>query len=86
MGPHVMRRPPKFVQGFIDRHGKPRWYLRRPGFKRMPSHFPSAGQSPSGVALVSGPRTVRVIRPLSLVTTSSQRLSAIERNGSVPSL
>jgi integrase len=36
MGPHVMRRPPKFVQGFIDRHGKPRWYFRRPGFKRMP--------------------------------------------------
>jgi len=31
-----MRRPPKFVQGFIDRHGKPRWYFRRPGFKRTP--------------------------------------------------
>jgi integrase len=36
MGPHLMRRPPKFVQGFIDRHGKPRWYFRRPGFKRTP--------------------------------------------------
>jgi integrase len=35
MGPHLMRRPPKFVQGFIDRHGKPRYYLRRPGHKRM---------------------------------------------------
>jgi integrase len=31
-----MRRPPKFVQGFIDRHGRPRFYFRRPGFKRMP--------------------------------------------------
>ena len=34
MGPRVMRRPPKFVQAFIDRHGKPRFYFRRPGFKK----------------------------------------------------
>jgi hypothetical protein len=25
-----------FVQGFIDRHGKPRWYFRRRGYKRVP--------------------------------------------------
>jgi integrase len=31
-----MSRPPKFVQGFIDRTGKPRFYFRRPGFKRVP--------------------------------------------------
>jgi integrase len=36
MGQGLMRRPPKFVQGFIDRHGRPRFYFRRPGFKRMP--------------------------------------------------
>jgi integrase len=36
MGPSLMRRPPKFAQGFIDRHGKPRWCFRRPGFKRPP--------------------------------------------------
>lgn len=30
-----MRRPPKFVQGYIDRHGKPRFYLRRAGFKSV---------------------------------------------------
>jgi integrase len=30
-----MRRPPKFVQGFIDRHGKPRFYFRRAGFKSV---------------------------------------------------
>jgi integrase len=35
MGPYPMRRPPKFVQGFIDRHGKPRFYFRRPGFKSV---------------------------------------------------
>ena len=32
----MMRRPPKFVQGFIDRHGKPRFYIRRAGYKRVP--------------------------------------------------
>jgi integrase len=31
-----MSRPPKFVQGFIDRHGKPRFYFRRAGFKTVP--------------------------------------------------
>jgi hypothetical protein len=28
----MMRRLPKFVQSFVDRHGKPRFYFRRPGF------------------------------------------------------
>ena len=36
MGQRMMRRPPKFTHGFIDRHGKPRFYFRRPGFKRVP--------------------------------------------------
>ena len=27
---------PPYVHAFVDRHGKPRYYLRRPGFKRMP--------------------------------------------------
>jgi integrase len=36
MGQCLMRRPPKFVHGFIDRHGKARFYFRRPGFKRVP--------------------------------------------------
>jgi hypothetical protein len=35
MGPHLMRRPPKYVQGFIDRHGKARFYFRRAGFKTV---------------------------------------------------
>jgi integrase len=30
-----MRRPPQYCNGFIDRHGKARWYFRRAGFKRM---------------------------------------------------
>jgi hypothetical protein len=31
-----MRHPPKYVQAFIDRNGKPRFYFRRPGFKSVP--------------------------------------------------
>lgn len=29
-----LRKPPKYCQGMIDRHGKPRWYFRRPGYPR----------------------------------------------------
>src|SRR5262245_4697816 len=36
MGQHLLKRPPKFVHGFMDRHGRPRYYLRRPGFKQVP--------------------------------------------------
>jgi hypothetical protein len=36
VGQHLMSRPPKYVQGFIDRHGKPRFYFRRSGFKQVP--------------------------------------------------
>jgi len=35
MGPHLMSRPPKYVQGFIDRHGKARFYFRRAGSKTV---------------------------------------------------
>src|SRR5260370_21297254 len=35
MGQHLMGRPPKFVQGFVDRHGKARFYFRRAGFKAV---------------------------------------------------
>jgi hypothetical protein len=36
MGQRVMRRAPKYVHGFIDRHGIPRFYFRRRGFKKVP--------------------------------------------------
>jgi integrase len=35
MGQRIMSRAPKYVQGFVDRHGRPRFYLRRSGFKRI---------------------------------------------------
>jgi integrase len=33
-----MRHLPKYVHGFVDRHGKPRFYFRRPGFESKPLH------------------------------------------------
>ena len=54
MGPHLMRRPPKYVQGFIDRHGKPRFYFRRPGFKSTP--LPGLPWSPEFMAAYEAAR------------------------------
>ena len=44
----MMKRPPKFVQGFVDRHGRPRFYFRRPGFDRVP--LPGLPWSPEFMA------------------------------------
>src|SRR5262245_62217312 len=35
MGSPLMRRPPQYVNGYLDRHGRPLWYLRRKGFKNI---------------------------------------------------
>ena len=43
-----MRKPPKYVQAFVDRHGKARWYFRRPGFPRIP--LPGLPWSPQFMA------------------------------------
>jgi integrase len=48
MGPHLMGRPPKFVHGYVDRHGKPRFYFRRAGFKKVP--LPGLPWSPEFMA------------------------------------
>lgn len=33
MGQNRMRKAPRYTRGFVDRHGKARWYFRREGFK-----------------------------------------------------
>jgi integrase len=48
MGSGVMRRPPKYCNGFLDRHGKARWYFRRAGFKKVP--LPGLPWSPEFMA------------------------------------
>jgi integrase len=48
MGPRVMRRPPPYTNGFLDRYGKARWYFRRAGFKKVP--LPGLPWSPEFMA------------------------------------
>lgn len=43
-----LRKPPKYCQGFEDRHGKIRWYYRRPGFSR--ARLPGLPWSPDFMA------------------------------------
>jgi integrase len=43
-----MARPPKYVHGFIDRHGKARFYFRRAGFKKV--QLPGLPWSPEFMA------------------------------------
>ncbi len=52
-----MRRPPKYTRGFVDRHGKPRWYYRRadhpsvalPGLPWSPEFMAAYDQATSGL-------------------------------------
>src|SRR5215470_8789837 len=44
----IMRRPPKWTNGYIDRHGKARFYLRVPGRKQVP--LPGLPWSPEFMA------------------------------------
>ena len=56
-------RLPKHVHGFIDRHGKPRYYLRRPGFKSiaLPGRAHSAEFEEAYAAAMAGIATRRQI-------------------------
>jgi integrase len=58
MGRRVMARPPKYVHGFIDRHGKPRWYFRRKGFAKVP--LPGLPWSPEFMAAYEAANSGRV--------------------------
>src|SRR5262245_32702720 len=48
MGRHLRRRPPQYCNGYLDRHGKARWYFRRADFKRVP--LPGLPWSPEFMA------------------------------------
>ena len=43
---------PRFVHGYIDRHGKARWYFRRRGFEKVP--LPGLPWSPTFMAAYEG--------------------------------
>ena len=44
----MMRKPPRFTHGYVDRHGRPRWYLRRRGWPNFP--LPGLPWSPEFMA------------------------------------
>ena len=63
MGPRasLMRRPPKYVHGYIDCRGRPRWYLRRAGHKRVP--LPGLPWSPEIMAAYEAAMAGKKIEP-----------------------
>jgi integrase len=48
MGRRTEMKTPRYVHGYIDRHGKARWYFRRRGFKKVP--LPGLPWSPEFMA------------------------------------
>src|SRR5262249_8261453 len=67
MGPHLMRRPPKYVHGFVDRHGKARFYFRRAGYKRI--QWPGVPWLP---AFMEAYETVLAEQPLQIGSTRTK--------------
>jgi hypothetical protein len=57
---------PRYVHGFLDRHGRPRFYFRRPGFESVP--LPGLPYSPEFMRAYEGavagqPRLRQTARP-----------------------
>src|SRR5262249_12670818 len=61
MGQHLMSRPPKYVHGFIDRHGKSRFYFRKAGFKKVP--LPGLPWSPEFMAAYEQALAAQPVQP-----------------------
>jgi len=57
----LMRRPPKYVHGYIDCRGRPRWYLRRAGHRRVP--LPGLPWSPEFMAAYEAAMAGEKIEP-----------------------
>lgn len=71
----MMRKPPKYVHGFKDRHGKPRWYLRRRGFKRVP--LPGLPWSPEFMAVYEAAMADQPREPIGAGRTKPGTISAL---------
>ncbi len=86
----MMRRPPKFVHGYIDRHGKPRFYFRRAGFKKVvlrglpwsPEFMAAYEQALAGQPLQIGSSRVRpgTIRALAVSYYNSLSFRSMKAN------
>jgi integrase len=78
-----MRRPPKYVQAFVDRQGRARFYFRRAGFKTVP--LPGLPWSPQfmsayEVALAGQPMIVGSarVKPGTMRALASSYYSSLE--------
>ena len=65
MGRRAQMKAPRFVHGYIDRQGKPRFYFRRPGFRQIP--LPGLPWSPQfmaayGTAMAGQPAEIGIAR------------------------
>lgn len=58
----MMRKPPKYTQGFVDRHGKSRWYLRKRGLPRTP--LPGLPWSPEFMTAYEAAMSGQAEKPL----------------------
>ena len=90
MGPRVMRHLPKYVHGFVDRHGRPRFYFRRAGFKKVPlpglpwsPEFMAAYQEVLGADLTIAQRTMLRLALSFFTWRTLARESNLERDAAV---
>lgn len=83
-----LRRAPKYVHGFVDRHGKPRWYFRRPGFPKValpglpwsPEFMAAYAEAMAGQRLpIGGDRTIPgTLRALAVMYYGGPRFRALK--------
>ena len=83
----MKRKLPRYTHGYVDQHGKPRFYLRRPGHKKIPlpglpwspefMEARDAAHADSGTSLFSRPRAEDVTvftRDLALLLKAGARI------------
>jgi hypothetical protein len=88
MGPRLMRRPPKYVHGFVDHDGKARFYFRRAGFKTVAlpglpwsPEFMSAydeAKTAQGIAIGAERTKQGTLRALAVAYYNSKRFADME--------
>ena len=71
----IRQRMPKYVQSFVDRHGKRRLYLRRPGLKKVP--LPGPLWSPAFMIAYQGALQGQERAPLGAARTKAGTFDAL---------
>ncbi len=71
----MKHRRPRYTHGYVDRHGKPRWYLRRRGFKSVP--LPGLPWSPEFMAAYEAAMAGQEPRQIGASRTKLGSISAL---------